>query len=365
MRRLLLSLTTAVFLYGCSSGSKDGGKTPTDRYRIAVIPKGLTHEHWQSVERGARRAAADLSEKGKPVEIDWDGPRKESDAVEQIGLIDQKVRMGIHGLVLAPQHSKQMVSPVRRAVESKVPVVIFDSNLDDSSLYVKYVATDNYNGGVLAAKYLLHRLDKKGVKEPNLVLFRYQPGSESTEQREQGFLDQLEKERKKGRTLNLISDDQYAGATVDTAKDKAGPLLQRLSKQGIDGIFAVNESATAGMLSALRGRPEIKERALLMGFDSSGPLRKALGDGEVIGSVVQNPFKMGYLGVWTLVQHLEGYDVSEGGKTLYTGEVVLTADRADVNGKDILHVDEARASQLYDPEKQPQQKIDLPQYKKR
>ena len=135
--------------------------------------------------------------------------------------------------------------------------------------------------------------------------------------------------------------------------------------KGIDGIFAVNESATAGMLSALRGRPEIKERALLMGFDSSEQLRKALGDGEVIGLVVQNPFKMGYLGVWTLVQHLEGYDVSADGKTLSTGEVVLTADRADVNGKDILHVNEVRAAQLYDREKQSEQKIDLPQYKKK
>src|SRR5437763_5967932 len=159
MKRLLLSLTL-VALVGCSSSSKDG-RLPADRYRIAVIPKGLTHEHWQSVERGARRAAADLSEKGRPVEVDWDGPRRESDAVEQIGLIDQKVRMGIHGLVLAPQHSRQMVNPVRRAVDAKVSVVIFDSNLDDSSLYVKYVATDNYNGGVLAANYLLRRLDKK------------------------------------------------------------------------------------------------------------------------------------------------------------------------------------------------------------
>src|SRR5205823_169886 len=114
--------------------SKDGGQVaepPSDRYRIAVIPKGLTHEHWQSVERGAKRAAADLSVKGKPVEVLWDGPSKESDAREQIGLIDQKVRMGLHGLVLAPQHSKQMVGPVKRAVENKVAVVILDSGLDD------------------------------------------------------------------------------------------------------------------------------------------------------------------------------------------------------------------------------------------
>jgi ribose transport system substrate-binding protein len=370
MTRFLLSLAVCFSLLGCSgSKDKDGANTakaPTDRYRIAVIPKGLTHEHWQSVERGAKAAAKDLEAKvGKPIEILWDGPRKEDDAKEQIDLVDQKVKMGLHALCLAPQHSKQMVGPVRRSVENKVAVVILDSDLDDKDLYVKYVATDNYNGGVLSAQYLLKRLDKKGVKEPNLILFRYQPGSESTEQREKGFLDQIEKERKNGRTIHLISDNIYAGATVDTAKDAAGPLLRSLSGKGIDGIFAVNESSTAGMLAALRGNQAVKDRALLMGFDMSGPLLKALREKEVIGLLVQNPYRMGYLGVWNAVQHLEGYDVGAGGKSQSTGELVLTADKDDVDGKTYLHVDEDRAVQLYDKNRQSEQKLDLPEYKKR
>src|SRR5262245_3044730 len=182
-----------LLLAGCS-GNKNGGLRG-DKYSIAVIPKGLTHEHWQSVHRGAKRAAADLGEQGIAVEVLWEGPRKESDASEQIALIDQKIGRGIHGLVLAPQHSKQMVPPVERAVEEGVPVVILDSNLDRATLekkpdlIVKYVATDNYNGGRLAARHLVGVLEKGGNKEMNLVLFRYQAGSESTEQREQGFLD--------------------------------------------------------------------------------------------------------------------------------------------------------------------------------
>lgn len=360
MKRLLLCVLLAVGVSGCGGGGKQD-----NTYRIAVIPKGLTHEHWKSVERGAKQAAADLSRSVKPVEIIWDGPRKESDASEQLNLIDQKVAMGVHGLVLAPQHSKQMVAPVRRAVENNVPVVIFDSDLDDRELYVKYVATDNENGGALAAKYLLRCLDRKGVQEPNLVLFRYQLGSESTEQREKGFLAELERARAKGRKINLISDDQYAGATIDTARDKASPLLVSLRERNVDGIFAVNESATTGMLLALNGVEEVKKRALLMGFDSSGQLRDALASGDVVGLVVQNPFRMGYLGVWNLVQHLEGYNVSPAGKSLSTGEVILTANRDDVDGKGILHLKDEAALQLYDPEKQLQQKIDLPTYSKR
>jgi ribose transport system substrate-binding protein len=363
MSRLILSLGLCLLLAGCGSSKN---KPPSDRYRIAVVPKGMTHEHWQSVERGAKAAAKGLEKKvGKPVEILWDGPRKEDDAREQIDLVDQKVKTGLHALVLAPQHSKQMVSVVRRATEDGVAVVILDSDLDKKDLYVKYVATDNYNGGVLSAKYLLKRLARKGVTEPNLVLFRYQPGSQSTEDREKGFLDQLEKERADGKRINLISDKVYAGATVDSAKDAAVPLLQSLKDRGIDGIFAVNESATAGMLAALRGQPKVKERALLMGFDMSAPLLKALREKEVIGLLVQNPYRMGYLGVWNAVQHLEGYDVGAGGKSQSTGELILTAEKEDVDGKTYLYVDEDRAAELYDPERQPDQKMELPEYKKR
>ena len=152
---LLLAAFACLALGGCSKSYK---------YQIAVIPKGLTHEHWQSVERGAKRAAADLAEQGIAVKILWDGPRKESDALEQINLIDQMTVVGIQGLVLAPQDSKQMVPPVERAVERKIKVVIVDSDLDNRDLYVKYVATNNYNGGRMAGKRLIERLpaDKEG-----------------------------------------------------------------------------------------------------------------------------------------------------------------------------------------------------------
>src|SRR5437870_2477048 len=80
------------------------------KYKIAVIPKGQTHEFWQSIERGARRAAADLAEQGIRVEVLWDAPLKESNSQEQITLVQHNATSrGIHGLVLAPQDSKGMV----------------------------------------------------------------------------------------------------------------------------------------------------------------------------------------------------------------------------------------------------------------
>jgi ribose transport system substrate-binding protein len=334
-RRALLALAAACCLLsgGCSNAR------PAAKYRIAVIPKGLTHDFWKSIHRGAVRAAADLAAGGLAVEVLWDGPAKESDAREQIGLIEQKAGMGIHGLVLAPQHSKQMVPAVEDVVRSGIPVVIIDSNLDadalerNPDLIVKYIATDNYHGGQLAARHLLDLLAKDGKKSPRIVLLRYQPGSESTEQREQGFLDEvnaaIEREKKAGRPApEWLDKDTYARATVETAEKEAGALLTRLQGKEPDGIFTVNESSTAGMLNALRSLG-LNRRARFVGFDSSEPLLQALREQDVDGLIVQDPYRMGYLGVWTMVQHLEGRDVSAGGKNLSTGEHVLTRANMD------------------------------------
>jgi ribose transport system substrate-binding protein len=325
-----LALAAGLALAGC-------GPKPDYKYRVVVIPKGATHEHWQSVHRGAERAAADLAERGIKVEILWQAPQTEGDALEQIGIIDRSIGRKVSGLVLAPQDSKQMVPPVQRARAAGIPTVIIDSNLDadelkkDPNLTVKYVATDNRHGGELAAERLLKVLADAGKDAPRLVLFRYAPGSESTEEREKGFLDGVNKaaeERKKaGKAApEIIEDKVYAGPTIESAETAAGTMLQRLrTKGGIDGIFAVNESSATGLLNALHSGEN--KQIHVVAFDISAPLRRAIEKDEVDGTVVQDPYRMGYLGVWYLVQQLEGYNVQpDGKKDVSTGEFLVTKD---------------------------------------
>lgn len=352
MSRLGLPLLAVL---GCLALSGCGGK-PAYKYRIAVIPKGLTHEHWQSVERGANRAAVDLKEQGIAVEILWNGPRKESDAQQQIDLVDLQTRMGIQGLVLAPQDSRQMVPPVERAVEKGIKVVIIDSDLDRKDLYVKYVATDNCNGGKMAGQKLIDTLRKKKDGELKVILLRYQVGSESTEQREKGFLDSVaDFNKRQGKEIvKIVSQDKYAGATADTARKEAGPLLAQFQNEMVDGIFTVNESATYGMLTALREK-KLNGKITLVGFDSSEPLQQALREGDVVGLVIQDPYRMGYLGVWNAVMALEGYDVSADGKVQSTGEEFLT--------KENLDSEEMRGR--FVPEVQAKRKMETPKYSKK
>ncbi len=357
--RLTAALLLGAVLAGCT------GSQTQYKYRVAVIPKGLTHEFWQSIHRGADRAAADLKEKqGLAVQVLWDGPNKESDAQEQIQIIQRQLVGGANGIVLAPQHSKTMLHPVEQAVKQGVPVVIIDSGLASNDVIVKYIATDNYHGGRLAAERLLKVLADEGKTNPKLILFRYDVGSESTEQREKGFEDFIADQEKAGKVkVTWLSKDKYAGPTVDSAQAQASPLLNQHRAEGIDGIFAPNESSATGMLNALRSM-NLNKQVKLVGFDSSRPLLDALREGDVDGLVVQDPYRMGYLGVWTLVQSQEGYDVApDGNKVQSTGEYVVTKENLDAAPSD--DPDHPSPRQLFDKDLQARRVIKTPEYKKK
>jgi ribose transport system substrate-binding protein len=363
VRRASLGLALALLALAGCTGSQENYK-----YRVAVIPKGTTHEFWQSIHRGAERAAADLKEQRHVnVQVIWEGPNKESDAQEQIDIVNRQLAGGVNGIVLAPQHSKAMVPAVQRAVDQGVPVVIIDSGLANTDIIVKYIATDNYHGGRLAAERLLGALQAEGKTNPKLILFRYATGSESTEKREKGFEDVIAERERDGKVkVTWLSKDKYAGATVDSAENEATPLLNNLRDQGIDGIFAPNESSASGMLKALRSL-NLNKQVKLVGFDASEFLLTALRDGDIDGLVVQDPYRMGYLGVCTLVLHLEGYDVTREGdkveKTKSTGEYLVTRDNLDAPPSD--DPDRPTPRQLFEREEQTKRKMKVPDFPKK
>jgi ribose transport system substrate-binding protein len=221
-----------------SGASLSGPKAK--KWKVIVIPKGTTHEFWEALHAGTLKAADELGN----VEVIWLGPQKEDERGKQIELVQSAVAAGVDGIVLAPLDAHALVEPVEAAVAKGIPVVIFDSAVDTKKI-VSFVATDNYHGGVLAARRLGEVLGGKG----RVILLRYAVGSESTEQREKGFTETLAKEFP---GLTLISDTEYAGPTFDSAQQKSESLLTRYRGQ-VDGIFCPNESSTFGMLRALEG----------------------------------------------------------------------------------------------------------------
>ena len=280
---------------------------------IAVIPKGATHNFWKSIHAGALQAASELGN----VDILWKSGLKEDDRDSQIKVVEDMVIRKVDGIVLAPLDDTALRPAVNDAVRNGIPVVIVDSDLKTDK-YVSFIATDNYKGGMKAGERLAELLHGKG----RVAMLRYAEGSASTMQREQGFLEAL----KQHPGLELVSANQYGGATTETAYKASENLLAPFRKAdgslGLDGIFACNESTTFGMLRALQDA-KWAGKVTYVGFDSSAMLIKAMENRELQGLILQNPMQMGYLGVKTLAAHLKGEKVA---KRIDTGATVATPE---------------------------------------
>src|SRR5271154_2641775 len=288
----------------------------SDAYLIAAIPQGSTHRYWKMIHGGALKAARELQVSGTPVELVWKGPIREGDQEEHKQIVENFVRKRVHGMLLVPFDSIHLVSTVEAAAHDGIPTVILDSELDTRQI-VSFVATDNEKAGALAADRMGELLHGKG----RVFLQRYQKGSASTEAREAGFAERV---RKSYPNMEVVSSSEYAGATRDTAKRAAEVFLAKY-KDVFPGVFTPNESSTTGMLMALQGI-QLANKMAFVGFDYSDTLSAALRGKQIQGLVAQNPFRMGELGLRTLVDHLQGKSVS---KRLDTAATMVTPQNLD------------------------------------
>jgi ribose transport system substrate-binding protein len=308
---ILFIFLFALGLFGCGGGG--GGDTSAKKFTIAVIPKGTTHPFWKSVHAGAMKAAADLKAQGVEVDLIWKGPLREDDREQQIQVVEGFVSQGVSGIVLAPLDSKALIRSVEEAKKAGIPTAIIDSGLETDQI-TSFAATDNRKGGNLAAERLGELLGGKG----KVIMLRYLEGSASTTDREEGFLEVM---KSKFPGIELVSIDQYAGATRDSAKRTAENLLQRFGDQ-VNGVFASNEPATTGMLLALQDIGKAG-KITFVGFDSSPQFVEAMRNKQMQGTVVQSPFAIGELGVKAIVDSLMGKPVE---KRIDTGVMMITPE---------------------------------------
>lgn len=314
MRTATILALLGLAIVGCSGTKDDTAKDQNakQRYTLAMIPKGTTHEFWKTVEAGARKAAEELD-----VELTWKGPITEDDRNQQIQVVNDFVGK-VDAIALAPLDSKGLRGPVKAANDAGTPVIIFDSGIEDSKI-VSFVATDNRAAGAKAGEAMAKKLGGKG----KVVVMRYNEGSASTTEREEGFI-----EAAKAGGLEIVSEEQYAGVTPEEARQTAGRLIQRFSGGGgmtVQGLFAPNESSAFGMLLALQ-ESGMAGKVLFYGFDSNAKLLQGVRDGHVEGLILQDPFNMGYLTVKTIVAHLRGEAVEP---LTDTGSTLVTRDNLD------------------------------------
>lgn len=305
-------------LAGCRQGEtetpsmaqNDGGGPPGSRtgtpagLTIAVIPKGTTHVFWKAVHAGADKAG-----QATGARIVWQGPQKENDAAKQVEIVENAVTNKVDGIVLAPLDKAALVPAINKAHAANIPLTIFDSAADTQN-YVSFVATDNRKGGQMAAERMGELLGGKGV----VAIIPVQANSASTMDRESGFEETI-KTKFPGMTVirsNYGNSDraQSLRVTEDVLTAHAG----------IAGIFGPNESSIVGALQAVKNR-NLAGKIKLVGFDSTKQLEDAVARGDIDSLVLQNPFKMGEIGVQTIVDQKAGKTPE---KRIDTGVVLMT-----------------------------------------
>jgi ribose transport system substrate-binding protein len=252
----------------------------------AVIPKGTAVIHWQTVHAGAVAAAREAN-----VDIDYNGPAMESDFARQIAILDDFINLHVDGILLAPGDREALVPAIRRAKNAGIPLTIVDSAADTED-YVSFVGTDNYAGGVLAARRLAEILRNKG----RVAMTAGIPGGEATVAREKGFTETLTKDYPEVRLVAW----QYG--MCDRARSLSVTEDILTANPDLNGIFASNESSSIGVVQAVKGRG-LAGKIKVVGFDTSPTLVDDLSAGVIDSLILQDPLQMGYQGLQTLLDY--------------------------------------------------------------
>lgn len=277
-------------------------------FNIVFIPKSRDQDFWTFMRQGVDRAVREVGQ----VHLTWRGPAHNDDVDSQIQILRIYSRPDVDAIIIAPTDRSRLLEPVRRAVALGIKVIVVDSALDGNA-YANFITTDNYGAGKLAAQHLSGLLNGQG----KVAVLRTIAGSGSTDERAKGFIDYL---KKYAPHIAIVADD-YGGGTRGKATRSAARLLEK--HPHLDGIFAVNESASDGVLRALR-QMGLAGTKKFVGFDTSDFLLDGLKKQEIDGLVVQDPRQMGYLSMKAAAAAARGAPVKE--PIILTDAVMVTRD---------------------------------------
>lgn len=317
MISLRTALISALVLGGLHWAlGQDGG---AKEISIAVVPKGTDRERWEAIHAGAMKASQELAQEGVVVNILWKG---ESDLgrSEQIQVVDTFTGQRLNGILVASLDEGLFRGNMTVDSSSNLPMIQIDSTLD-ADRPISYVATDNFQGGSLAADRVGQLLEGVG----NVIVLRNRQGDSNTEAREAGFIERV---RTRYPSMRLISIDQYANGDPEVAYRASEYLLNRYGRR-VNAVFASSSIGTDAMLSALRSF-ELTEQVFLVGYEVSADSLQAIETGEIHGLVVSNPYRMGYLGVTTLVDNIQGGNIPT---IVDTGVTLVT--RANIDSSEV------------------------------
>jgi ribose transport system substrate-binding protein len=250
--------------------------------QLAVVPKSVGLDYWEKVHKGAQCAASQLAD----VSVVWNGVSDETDVAGQIDLLQNYIARGVTGLVYAATDSTALLDVTGAAKRTHIKVINIDSGTDPQPKGVPLLATDNTAGALKAADALAKAVGPKGGK---IAIIAFHAGSQTNDQRVEGFKKGL----KKHKNLKLV-ETQYSENDYNTALTVTENVLT--AHPDLKGIFAANEASDVGAVEATR-MAGMLHQVKIVGWDTSPDEVEGVKDGSVVALISQDPFRMGYDGV--------------------------------------------------------------------
>ena len=294
----------AVVASGCGSDSEAGEGGGGDKHRIALIIGVKGDAFYSSMTCGAQQAAKEMN-----AELEVQGPDKWDPSL-QTPIVNAVVAKKPDAILIAPNDAKAMYAPLKQAEAEGIEIVLVDTTLEDPSIAVSEVTSDNEAAGGLAAEEVARQAGKDG----SVLTVDVSPGISTTEARVKGFQETAKRLGLEDLGVRYTADDPAKASAAVTATLARHPDLA--------GVFATNtltgEGAATGLREA-RKEGEVK----LIGFDANPSGVEALENGIAQAQVVLKPLDIGYSGVEQAVNALEGEPVE---KKLLTGSVIANKD---------------------------------------
>ncbi len=288
----VISCTMAVF-YGykviAHQVPQEPGKLEDYRYHFVLVPEELDNEYWRLVEKGARKAAEEAG-----VVLEYAGPNQAS-IDEHLETIEKAAASKVDGIITQGLSDEQF-TPLINKVVGKTPVITIDTDAANSER-VAYIGTDNYYAGYLAGRALVK--DLNGKAEVAIITGNFYANHQI--QRVKGFKAAVGSEK----NIRIIDVEESEISRVKAAEKAYQILKEHPNVTAFYGTSALDAIGIAQVVEMMQRQGDI----YVMGFDTLPETLDYMKNGTIQGTVVQEPFEMGYKSVRMMIDLLEGRDI--------------------------------------------------------
>ncbi|BBA51615.1 ribose ABC transporter substrate-binding protein RbsB [Fusobacterium ulcerans] len=268
MKKFLKVFGVAALLVAVSSAASAAGE------KIGLVVSTQNNPFFVTLKEGAVQKANELGY--ELIVLD-----SQNDPSKELGNVEDLLVKGVDVLLINPTDSDAVVSSVRAANRSKIPVVTLDRAANGGKV-VSHVASDNVLGGEVAGNYIVEKLGGKG----KVVELEGIPGTTAARDRGEGFNKAI------AGKLDVV-----AKQAADFDRTKGLTVMENIlqAQPEINAVFAHNDEMALGALKAIEssGRKNI----IVVGFDATDDAVAAVKDGKLSATVAQKPAEIGAIGV--------------------------------------------------------------------